>query len=111
MSGTHLTDCPIAIVFVYDYHPCSKTLAEAHFGTAPVFGGSRHVPENVIWSYIVQIASALKTIHNTGLAARIIDASKVLVTSKMRYFNFPSLPPPLLPDVESFLSKSTQNSP
>jgi PAB-dependent poly(A)-specific ribonuclease subunit 3 len=75
----------LAIVFVYDYHPLSKTLAEAHFGPSPIFSGSRHVPENVLWSYIVQLASALKTIHNTGLAARVIDLSKVLLTSKMRY--------------------------
>lgn len=73
-----------SIVFVYDYHPLSKTLAEAHFGPSPIFSGSRHVPENVLWSYIVQLASALKTIHNTGLAARVIDLSKVLLTSKMR---------------------------
>ncbi|KAF8253602.1 hypothetical protein K440DRAFT_618045 [Wilcoxina mikolae CBS 423.85] len=73
-----------SIVFVYDYHPLSKTLAEAHFGPTPIFAGSRHVPENVVWSYIVQLASALKTIHNTGLAARVIDLSKVLLTSKMR---------------------------
>ena len=45
----------IAIVFVYDYHPLSKTLAEAHFGPNPIFAGSRHIPENVIWSYIVQM--------------------------------------------------------
>ncbi|KAI5817266.1 hypothetical protein BZA77DRAFT_310204 [Pyronema omphalodes] len=73
-----------SIVFVYDYHPLSKTLMEAHFGPNPIFAGSRHVPENVIWSYIVQLASALKTIHGTGLAARVLDLSKVLLTSKMR---------------------------
>lgn len=74
-----------AIVFVYDYHPLSKTLAEAHFGPSPTFTGGRHVPETAIWSYIVQIASALKSIHTTGLAARVLELSKVLVTSKMRY--------------------------
>jgi len=73
-----------SIVFVYDYHPLSKTMAEAHFGVAPMFAGSRHVPENVIWSYVVQMASALKTIHSTGLAARTLEMSKILLTSKMR---------------------------
>ncbi|KAA8900334.1 hypothetical protein FN846DRAFT_909312 [Sphaerosporella brunnea] len=74
-----------SIVFVYDYHPLSKTLAEAHFGSAPGYGGSRHnVAESVLWNYIVQLASALKTIHNTGLAARVIDPTKVLLTSKNR---------------------------
>jgi len=49
-----------------------------------MFAGSRHVPENVIWSYVVQMASALKTIHSTGLAARTLEMSKILLTSKMR---------------------------
>ena len=60
-------------------------MAEAHFGVTPMFAGSRHVPENVIWSYVVQMASALKTIHSTGLAARTLEISKILLTSKMRY--------------------------
>jgi len=43
------------------------------------------VPEAVLWSYISQICSALKVIHNTGLACRVIDASKILITGKNRY--------------------------
>lgn len=43
-----------------------------------------HVPENVLWSYVVQIASALKAIHGNNLAAQTIVPSKVLVTSKNR---------------------------
>jgi PAB-dependent poly(A)-specific ribonuclease subunit 3 len=43
-----------------------------------------HVPENVLWSYVVQIASALKSIHGNNLAAQTIVPSKVLVTSKNR---------------------------
>lgn len=42
------------------------------------------VPETVLWSYITQLASALKTIHNNGLAARVLDTSKILITSKNR---------------------------
>ncbi|KAH0614057.1 uncharacterized protein H6S33_005943 [Morchella sextelata] len=78
-----------SIIFVYDYHPLSKTLAETHFGPSPRYTTPRHsvgpiVPEQVLWSYIVQIASALKVIHSAGLAARVIEGSKILVTSKMR---------------------------
>lgn len=84
--------CLVAIIFVYDYHPLSKTLAETHFGPSPRYTTPRHsvgpiVPEPVLWSYIVQIASALKVIHSAGLAARVIEGSKILVTSKMRYLN------------------------
>lgn len=80
-----------SLIIVTDYHPCSKSLAEEHFKAAPItrFHGSRqaaslHIPEQVLWGYIVQIASALKTIHSIGLAARLITPSKILITSKNR---------------------------
>jgi PAB-dependent poly(A)-specific ribonuclease subunit 3 len=80
-----------SLIIVTDYHPCSKSLAEEHF--RPTTQGSRfharqatthHVPEQVLWGYIVQIASALKAIHGGGLAARLVTPSKVLLTSKNR---------------------------
>ena len=37
-----------------------------------------------MWSYITQIASALKTIHSSGLAARIVDITKIILTGKNR---------------------------
>ncbi len=76
-----------SLIFVTDYHPLSKTLVEHYFGPGSRFSGrisGTHIPEQVLWSYIVQIASALKTIHGMGLAARLIDLSKVLLTSKGR---------------------------
>lgn len=42
------------------------------------------VPENVLWTYLIQIANALKVIHANGLAARIIDPTKILITSHNR---------------------------
>lgn len=75
-----------SLIFVTDYHPLSKTLAEQHLG-----GGNRfqnrhntHIPEQVLWSYMTQIANALKAIHSNGLAARIIEPSKILLTAKNR---------------------------
>jgi len=80
-----------SLIIVSDYHPCSKPLSEEHFKVAPMprFHGGRQpapapVPEQVLWGYIVQIASALKAIHGVGLAARLITPSKVLLTSKNR---------------------------
>lgn len=43
------------------------------------------IPERLLWSYITQIANALKAIHTSGLAARNMDPSKVLITGKNRY--------------------------
>ena len=76
-----------SLIFVTDYHPLSKTLAEVHFPPNTRFHGrhnSGYIQEHILWSYIVQITSALKTIHSAGLAARIIDPSKILMTGKNR---------------------------
>ena len=37
------------------------------------------IPERTLWSYIVQIASAVKRMHNAGLAVRMINVTKVLI--------------------------------
>lgn len=77
-----------SLFIVTDYHPLSKTLAEQH-----QLGQNRnvrtrssldHVPEATMWTYVTQLASALKAIHNAGLAARVVDATKILVTGKSR---------------------------
>ncbi|KAI2622100.1 hypothetical protein GGS21DRAFT_547811 [Xylaria nigripes] len=74
-----------SLIFVHSYHPLSKTLAEHHFPTTPNrFGRAAPVPEKVLWGYLVQLSSALKTIHKAKLAARCIDLSKVILTDKNR---------------------------
>lgn len=76
-----------SLIFVTDYHPLSKTLAELHLGTSTRYPNRQspvHIPEQVLWSYVTQIASALKAIHGCGLAARVIEPSKILVTGKNR---------------------------
>ncbi|KAJ7349497.1 hypothetical protein DFH08DRAFT_697108, partial [Mycena albidolilacea] len=42
------------------------------------------IPERTMWSYIVQLAGAIKRVHDAGQAVRMIDVTKVLVTSKNR---------------------------
>lgn len=46
--------------------------------------GSRGVSEKVLWSYVTQIASAIKTAHTAGLAIRTMEPSKILLTGKNR---------------------------
>jgi PAB-dependent poly(A)-specific ribonuclease subunit 3 len=87
-----LTDSIVAIVFVYDYHPNSVTLYEQHFSPKPPVMGrngtyrpqNTQIDERTLWSYIVQIANAVKTVHQVGLAVRTIDASKIIVTGTNR---------------------------
>lgn len=84
----------IALIFVYDYHPCSITLYEAYFTPQAqallharfqaAGGAALPVPETTLWSFITQISSALKVIHSAGLSARNIDLNKILMTSKNR---------------------------
>lgn len=82
----------LAVIFAYDYHPNSRTLFAEHFMPKPPAIGKNgrlqpqdmHIPEKVVWSYITQIANALKAIHSEGLAARMIDPSKILVTGRNR---------------------------
>ncbi|KAL6882414.1 PAB-dependent poly(A)-specific ribonuclease subunit PAN3 [Trichoderma longibrachiatum] len=79
-----------SLIFVQDYHPLSKTLAEVHLTpSAPHAGTGRFQPkapiaESVLWGYITQIASGLKSIHSNNLAARCLDPSKIILTDKNR---------------------------
>lgn len=47
-------------------------------------GGSGLLPETMIWTYVVQLASALRHIHTAGLACRTLDPTKILVINKTR---------------------------
>jgi len=74
-----------SLVVVVDYHPLAQTVADKFFSRAAVASRANQiVPEQEIWSYIVQLANGLKSIHSSGLAARTLVPSKVLVTSKNR---------------------------
>ncbi|RNJ60878.1 PAB-dependent poly(A)-specific ribonuclease subunit 3 [Verticillium nonalfalfae] len=75
-----------SIIFVYDYHPLSKTLAQHHFPQQQTnrYNTRPTVTEDVMWSYITQLANALQAIHKLNLAARCIDASKIILTEKNR---------------------------
>ncbi|KAJ3482196.1 hypothetical protein NLI96_g7144 [Meripilus lineatus] len=80
-----------SLVVVYDYFPNSQTLYEAHLKPkAPQFQNGRLQSQNVrliertLWSYIIQLAGAIKAVHDAGLAVRVVDVTKILVTSKNR---------------------------
>ncbi|XP_014671544.1 PREDICTED: PAB-dependent poly(A)-specific ribonuclease subunit PAN3-like [Priapulus caudatus] len=91
-----------SLVFAHDYHPAAETLMYRHFSShshhmdgGKGFGGGGGgggssssnrglLPENVIWGYVVQLSSALRTIHAAGLACRVMDPTKILVTGKNR---------------------------
>lgn len=95
-----------SIVFSFEYFPGACTLMAKHFNnpqslngfTGDFSGNSRSfnskgqnprnppslLSESLIWSYIVQLSSALRCIHGSGLAARTIEPSKILFYGKSR---------------------------
>lgn len=76
-----------SLVMVYDFHPDSTTLAEEWLSQDSIARRRQAgvpIPERVLWSYIIQIANALKAVHTAGLAIRNLDATKILITGKNR---------------------------
>ena len=51
--------------------------------------GAVALPECLLWSYVVQLSSALRSIHSCGLAARTMDPSKILVVGQSKYERIP----------------------
>ena len=38
------------------------------------------MPEALIWGYVIQLSGVLRQIHAAGLACRVLDPTKILVT-------------------------------
>uniref|UniRef100_A0A671T3K0 PAB-dependent poly(A)-specific ribonuclease subunit PAN3-like n=1 Tax=Sinocyclocheilus anshuiensis TaxID=1608454 RepID=A0A671T3K0_9TELE len=90
-----------SLVFSYDFHAGAETMFSRHFndpaadsyftkrkwGQHELPPPRQHaglLPESLIWAYIVQLSSALRTIHTAGLACRVMEPSKILITGKTR---------------------------
>lgn len=92
-------------MIISDYHPESVTLSQGHlkkYGNIVGRRGDIVVPEELIWSYVTQLANAIRSIHAAGAAARRIEASKILITdeNRIRYNGQP------LADILDFSSHS-----
>ncbi len=92
-----------SVIFVYDYHPGSQTLMTQYFSNQSSNTSSasnsmngystssrpysqqqsqrKLLPESLLWNYIIQISSALRAIHSSGLSCRAIDPTKIIITS------------------------------
>ncbi|VDK47440.1 unnamed protein product [Anisakis simplex] len=81
-----------SLIFVYDFHPLSETLKSRHLsnrvnGISATYMdgmGNGGLLESLIWTYIVQLSSALRAIHSSGMAARTVDPSKIILFSKTK---------------------------
>jgi serine/threonine protein kinase len=79
-----------ALMMVYDFHPNSATLEEEHLNPEMMAMTPRRkspppIPERLLWSYITQIANAIKAVHSSGMALRGLDPSRIILTGKNRY--------------------------
>lgn len=45
---------------------------------------SRLLPESIIWTYVIQLSAALRAIHTSELACRVMDPTKILLLGKSR---------------------------
>ncbi|XP_043201419.1 PAN2-PAN3 deadenylation complex subunit pan3-like [Amphibalanus amphitrite] len=98
-----------SVVMVYDFLPAAETLMARHFSQPPQLNGfadpfqdpsiprpysaqknavlrqqNALIPEPLIWSYVIQLTGALRQVHSSGLACRVLDPSKILVTGSDR---------------------------
>ena len=76
-----------SVIVVSDFFPDSITLRDKHSPSNIRHsnrGFNHQILEQLLWSYVVQIANALKAIHNMGLAARLMDAKRWLLTDDDR---------------------------
>jgi len=67
-----------ALFFLHAYWPTAQTLAERYVNSRAA------VPEALVWSYLVQLGSCVRLVHQRGLALRCVSAQHVLVTSGSR---------------------------
>ncbi|RKP35628.1 kinase-like domain-containing protein [Dimargaris cristalligena] len=81
-----------SLVLVYDYYPLAVTMRDFYFGQSGMapsgaVGPVQHnqsIPEATLWSYVIQLASALSTVHAMGLAFRTITLEHILMIDKHR---------------------------
>ncbi len=86
----------LALVFVYDHHPLAVSLKELHFGKHAMPNSSMlpnqqraglsltGLSESTVWSYVIQLSSAIRHVHSCGLAVRNLDLPKILLYGKSR---------------------------
>ncbi|MEW5313570.1 MAG: hypothetical protein WDW38_005128 [Sanguina aurantia] len=74
-----------ALFFAHNYHPGAVTVTKAHLSPSVTASGltvTQQVPEETIWSILLQLTAALRVVHSAGLALRPagLHPSKVLLT-------------------------------
>lgn len=110
-----LHDCFLArgaLFFVYAFIPGAQTLKEYYFDTQVDISTKYHVtryppdiliPEQVLWSYIVQLVSLIHSVHASNMSCRAIYITHVIMSFNGRI----RLNGVGIPDVLEYDSKKT----
>jgi PAB-dependent poly(A)-specific ribonuclease subunit 3 len=70
-----------ALYMVYDFHPKAATIEKVYIRA----NNQSPIPEDVLWSFAVQLANLLLFVHSHGLSlGPSLTPSKLLITNKIR---------------------------
>ncbi|KAJ2544371.1 PAB-dependent poly(A)-specific ribonuclease subunit 3 [Coemansia sp. RSA 1933] len=69
-----------SLVLVYDYKPMASSLKHT------LVDGRAPVTEGLLWSIVLQVVSALRVIHASGLAVQMLDLSTVTMSPAGRVY-------------------------
>ncbi|UYV83720.1 PAN3 [Cordylochernes scorpioides] len=83
-QGLNSTAAPHMNGFLYSSTDTMSTSFSQNKGLNSLRQHAGLLPESLIWAYVVQLSSVLRTIHAAGLACRTIEPSKILITAKSR---------------------------
>jgi PAB-dependent poly(A)-specific ribonuclease subunit 3 len=75
-----------SLYLIHDYLPGAQSLKEFIIQNSSTGNGKRLnlLSEDIIWSILVQILTAVRVIHSQGLAVRDLSPSRILLTGKYR---------------------------
>lgn len=69
-----------AVFFVHEYHTGAKTLGEKYL-THTEGKHLQALPERLIWSYITQLVTAIRSVHRSRLACCCVEPNHILYTN------------------------------
>ncbi|PVV02462.1 hypothetical protein BB560_003085 [Smittium megazygosporum] len=69
-----------SLCLVYDYYPHTKTI-----GDGLLSGDSMEFTESQAWRFLIQMLSAIRATHSSGLCVGILDLHTIICTSPDRY--------------------------
>ncbi|CAD5215062.1 unnamed protein product [Bursaphelenchus okinawaensis] len=80
-----------SVLFIYEFQPLAETILKHFFHSNGTLKskysgqGVTGLSEQLAWSFIIQISSAIRTIHSSQMASRCIDVNRIMVNASGRF--------------------------